>query len=140
MKYKVGDKVRIKSLEWYNSNKDALGNIDCGNYHFIDEMVMYCGKTLTIECVHLDSYDFIEDLYRFVWTDDMIECLVEPATLNESSKMVSLDKVCEILKENLYIENIFEYDEDEEPIKYVCASNCDCVEDFINKIRNMLEE
>ena len=77
MKYKVGDKVKIKSLEWYNANKDKDGKVFCGKYDFIDEMIMYCGDILTIETAHSDSYDFTEDLYRFIWTDEMIECLVE---------------------------------------------------------------
>lgn len=28
MKYKVGDKVRIKSLDWYNKNKNKYGDVD----------------------------------------------------------------------------------------------------------------
>ena len=135
MKYKVGDKVKIKSLDWYNSNKDALGNIDCGKYSFIDEMVMYCGKTLTVECVHLDSYDFIEDLYRFVWTDDMIECLVEPAALNESSKMVSLDKACKYLEDVLY-----EVVTGVTHVPDVMSVESTTMEDFIKNFRKAMEE
>ena len=133
MKYKVGDKVKIKSLDWYNSNKDALGNIDCGNYHFIDEMVMYCGKTLTVECVHLDSYDFIEDLYRFVWTDDMIDCLVEHVTTNEPPKMVSIDKVCDWLKENIDAYSYVTLKENSIPEIVLTA-------DFEHRFRKAMEE
>lgn len=34
MKYKVGDKVRIKSLDWYNTFKDEDGVVDCGQWYF----------------------------------------------------------------------------------------------------------
>lgn len=28
MKYNEGDKVRVKSKEWYNNNKDKYGNVE----------------------------------------------------------------------------------------------------------------
>ena len=76
MKYKVGDKVRIKSLDWYNENKDEYGYVDCGSREFFIKMSLWCGKIATIKeicrtnCYHLEEYDFD-------WTDEMIECKVE---------------------------------------------------------------
>ena len=76
MKYNVGDKVRIKSLDWYNENKDEYGYIDCGSRAFFTQMSDWCGKIVTIkeicktDCYHLEEYDFD-------WTDEMIEGLVE---------------------------------------------------------------
>lgn len=76
MKYNVGDKVRIKSLDWYNENKDEYGYIDCGSRAFFTKMSDWCGKIVTIKeicktnCYHLEEYDFD-------WTDEMIEGLVE---------------------------------------------------------------
>ena len=77
MRYNVGDKVRIKSLDWYNENKDEYGYIDCGSRAFFTKMSNWCGKIATIKeicktnCYHLEEYDFD-------WTDEMIEGLVEP--------------------------------------------------------------
>ena len=48
MKYKVGDKVKIKSLDWYNSNKDEYGRVACGYHIFTEEMSKFCGQTMII--------------------------------------------------------------------------------------------
>ena len=51
MKYKVGDKVRIKSLEWYKSaNKNENGYIEgCSGVFFHKKMASYCGIEATIK-------------------------------------------------------------------------------------------
>ena len=135
MKYKEGDKVKIKSLDWYNSNKDELGNIDCGNNHFVDEMVMYCGKTMTIDRKWDDFYNMVEDNGYFAWEDYMIECLVEHVTTNESSKMVSLDKACEYLEDVLYeVVTGVTHDPD------VMSVESTTMEDFIKNFRKAMEE
>lgn len=88
MKYKEGDKVRIKSLDWYNENKDADGIIDCGVLEFDEELSAFCGKIVTLNSLSStnaydrDCYTIIEDNRRYNWTDDMIEGLVEEETKN----------------------------------------------------------
>ena len=88
MKYKVGDKVRIKSLDWYNKNKDVDGIIDCGVLEFDEELSVFCGRIVTINTLastndyDKDCYTIIEDNKMFNWTDEMIEGLVEDETTN----------------------------------------------------------
>lgn len=77
MKYKVGDKVKIKSLDWYNENKDETDDIECSNnIWFYREMSKFCGKVMTISHIRADHYTMVEDLVGY-WTDEMIECKVE---------------------------------------------------------------
>ena len=79
MEYKVGDKVRIKSLDWYNENKDEYGSVICHPYVFLAIMCHHCGAIRTINSV--DNFNKIykmkEDGCHFDWTDEMIDCLVE---------------------------------------------------------------
>ena len=76
LKYKEGDKVRIKSLDWYNRYPNGIG-VNCKLYTFICDMKKYCGQIMTISDVRGHSYDMIEDDGVNAWTDEMIECLVE---------------------------------------------------------------
>ena len=78
MKYKVGDKVRIKSLDWYNKNKDEYDYIDFGKHMFYPPMSKYCGEVFTIDYVYSDFYTMNNN--DFEWTDGMIECKVEDET------------------------------------------------------------
>ena len=85
MEYKVGDKVRIKSLDWYNENKDKDGNVPLidntnSKYNFIKIMQRFCGKVMTISSANVYSYNMVEDIDNYFWTDEMIEGLVEEET------------------------------------------------------------
>lgn len=48
MKHKVGDKVRIKSIDWYNQNKSDKGYLIVDGVGFTPGMSEYCGKEATI--------------------------------------------------------------------------------------------
>lgn len=56
------------------------------------------------------------------------------------NKQEFIDKACEWLKLNMYVEYIFEYNEDEKPVQYVCASACDSVDEFVNNFHKVMEE
>ena len=100
MKYKVGDKVRIKSLDWYNTFKDEDGVVDCGQWCFDKKMSRFCGKIVTI-CESDDMFNWYrirEENNSYIrYNNNMIEGF---ADVEPQEKMVSLDKVCE------WIENI----------------------------------
>ena len=51
-----------------------------------------------------------------------------------------IEKACEYLRRHMYSTPIFEHDEDENPVNYVCASCCDSVEEFIENFRKSMEE
>lgn len=77
MKYNVGDKVRIKSIDWYDKNKDEEGSIRFNHNSFVSNMSEYCGKTATIikKC---EKYYFIDiDKRAWSWTDEMLDDIVE---------------------------------------------------------------
>ena len=72
MKHKVGDKVRIKSREWYEKNKNISGDIFCGDTLFISAMHRYCGNVATI--ISVDGiYRLDIDNTKFGWSDEMFE-------------------------------------------------------------------
>ena len=100
MKYKVGDKVRIKNLDWYNKNKDEDGDVPCGaNTLFVASNKKYLGTIQTIERIfeykgiytntyiyHMSKIDSVD------WTDDMIEGLAEEEmSLDEAGQITDFE-------------------------------------------------
>ena len=83
MKYKVGDRVKIKSLDWYNENSDDDYNVVLADgWLFSEPMSIFCGKDLIIEKISLATnppHYMMKD-NTFGWTDEMIEGLVEEGT------------------------------------------------------------
>lgn len=75
MKHKVGDKVRIKSREWYEKNKDENDEIKGNAAYFVSYMAIYCGKTATITEINCANCIYHIDLDddEWVWTDGMFE-------------------------------------------------------------------
>ena len=70
MEYKVGDKVRIQPLEWYQKE---IEKEDC--YNIFD--IFWCSHEMTISKIEKSQYLMEEDGQEFYWTDEMIEGLVE---------------------------------------------------------------
>ena len=70
MKYKVGDKVRVKDLAWYEANKSKDG-VNCDGVFFIKDMSKLCSKIVTIKALNKDSYTIVES--EWSWTDNMFE-------------------------------------------------------------------
>ena len=90
MKYKAGDEVLVKSLDWYYKNRDRIDQVDCGNASFIRSMTKLCEKKVTISSVlpNIEIYHIKEDDGTFNWTDEMFEGLAE-----EGNNMNNIDKL-----------------------------------------------
>ena len=109
MKYNEGDKVRIKSKEWYDANKDEYGNVHLnGEYSwmFTERESRFCGKVVTILLKCTTSYAIVEDSFEGFWTDEMIEGLVEEDIIDidkfqDDNEMIDIiDECVHRLKDN----------------------------------------
>lgn len=82
MKYKVGDKVKVRS--------DLRVGKSYGKHTFVHDMFKFMGKIVTIESVWEQGYRIEEDAYW--WTDEMLEPVEEMSTeeaIKLSGKMCS---------------------------------------------------
>lgn len=93
MTYNVGDRVRIKDIDWYNDNKDEDGDVPCGDYDFVSYMSVFCGKILTIDVEFEDgTYLMKEDNDGFVFTNEMIEGLAkDEMSLDEAGQITDFE-------------------------------------------------
>lgn len=146
MKYKVGDKVVIKSADWYYKNRDEIGQVDCGGGTcFIPSMITFCGQIVTISSVQpsLEFYRIKEDGGTFYWTDEMIEGIFseenKPLTfgdswecpqgyqfVDENGNVINAQKITLEKKEKIYPKT---YDEcceilGVDPDNFLAITNC----------------
>lgn len=95
MKHKVGDKVRIKSKEWWDAQpKNEEGDVRCGSDTFTDTMTCMCGKVVEISDVSEDTY-FIKE-YEYNWTDEMFDDSYNPEKSILSEEMIK--DIAEVVK------------------------------------------
>ena len=127
MRYKRGDRVKIKSLDWYNENKDQHGRVACGYHVFTEEMSKFCGCTMIV-CNRTNLGVMTMGGSASYWTDEMIEGL---ADVEPQDKMISLNKACEVLK-NIIVDDVFT--NRGSVIKYMSAN------EFIEYFRKATEE
>ena len=113
MKYKVGNIVQIKSLDWYKKNKDEDGWVEeehLSSFGF--DMSEYCGMKAKIASV-LDDYYVIDiDNGKWCWCDYMFEDgikfikkknITEPIVINKdyvlSDRLTSIEELDELEKD-----------------------------------------
>ena len=90
MKYKVGDKVRIKSLEWYNENNLENG-FEIDDVRFDPDMCKYCGKNAIITVESKVYYKLSIDSGEWFWYDWMLE---DEPTVSEQLKEKRFHAAC----------------------------------------------
>lgn len=76
MKYKVGDKVRVRQWDdMVEEFGESAGSIDTPACSFEEDMRLYCGTIVTIKEVKDDESYYIieEDNEDWFWTDEMFE-------------------------------------------------------------------
>ena len=80
MKYQIGDRVKIKSFDWFR-NGACIG--------FSTLMSKYCGEVLTIQSkTNMNTYCMKEDGGQFFWSDDMIEGAMNISKLGTAANPV----------------------------------------------------
>lgn len=92
MKYKIDDKVLIKSLDWYYKISKN-GDMYCGTMQFMPYMSEFCGKTVTISNVNEEDnyYEIQEDNGENGWTDEMIEDFDNNFKKDMENEMLNID-------------------------------------------------
>lgn len=84
MKYKVGDKVKVRS--------DLRVGKDYGEHVFVHDMFKFEGKIVTIESVRERGYRIEEDPYW--WTDEMFEPVEEIEEMSAEEATKILGEIC----------------------------------------------
>ncbi len=75
---KKGDKVRVKSIEWYNKNSPEDNGVGTTGNTFVTDMKIYCGREAIITN-YVSDYNFHIDIDdgSWGWTIGMVETDME---------------------------------------------------------------
>ena len=130
MKYKVGDKVRVR--------KDLEVGKNYGHYNVVEDMEKYKGKEFIINEVSR-SYYRLKNENWYCWTDEMLELIEEGEKDNMNIEQLNLEyknKMDALMEE--YKEKIKEATKKEEPFikkgqRYFTINNYFC----ISKTKNL---
>lgn len=138
-KLKKGDIVRIKSLDWYNNNKDENGNVTVTGYScsFIKVLSELCGKCLVIEKVEDTGGIYLNDI-PYIFYEWMLEpgkyelkslditknsvATNNPFIFNAAKKPVS---VCGVISIPLYIAVKIQETPKFQPFQKVLVKDCE---------------
>lgn len=83
MKYKVGDKVKIR--------EDLIVGNEYGADDFAEEMELYKGGIATITDIYNNKYFIDVDDGEWHWTDEMFEDIVKDDTVKDNTTMTVED-------------------------------------------------
>lgn len=86
---KVGDRVKIKSREWYEKWKNGINYVNVPE-SFVPPMAEFCGKVLTVEEIQLGRFKMKEDERKWAFSPEMFE-EVYPVQEQLSSKFPKID-------------------------------------------------
>ena len=79
--YKPGDKVEVKSFQWYckesNNGRNSIRHSDRRLPDVVCAMSNWCGQTLTIKSINEDEYGYEVKENNYIWSDYMFEGTVE---------------------------------------------------------------
>lgn len=100
MKFKVGDKVRVRSWESMKKEfgNDKYGGVNC-YYNFTPKMKKFCETVHTIKSVNNEfKYYYLEDGAYYRFSGDMLEPVKEPT--KEPTNGENFRKELKVLKSN----------------------------------------
>lgn len=106
MRYKVGDKVKVRS--------DIKENTRYGGQIFVRDMAVHCGKNVEISKVHDDAYCIKESDREWFWTAEMFEGLAEEELTAEEAIKIQAEMCRSVMCRDCAIEKL----------RYVSYCNC----------------
>lgn len=96
MKYKIGDKVRVRNWDELSAEFNNLGDgLRLTNRCFNFKMKQYCGKVVKITDIGSSWYKIAEDKKEWHWDDDMFEPVNEKKIVITSDGTETLARLYE---------------------------------------------